>query len=54
MVKRARWSWIVAGLIVAGAMIGGAFITRGAHEHHSAITLQAHALAITASIDVSL
>ena len=53
--KHVRWSWIVGALIIAVAMIGGAFITRGAHEGHaSMIALEAHALGVTASIVVSL
>jgi hypothetical protein len=53
--KRARWNWIVGALIVAAAMIAGAFITRGAHEARtSAITFQAQAFGVAASIDLVL
>jgi hypothetical protein len=53
--KRVRWSWIVGALIIAAAMIGGAFITRGAREGHApTIALEAHTMGVTASIAVSL
>lgn len=52
--RHERWRWIVGAVIVAAAMIGGAFITRGTPEHRSAISFEARALGVTASIAVSL
>jgi len=53
--KHARWSWIIGGLIIAAALIAGAFITRGAEARPiPAITLHAQAFGVTASIDLVL
>lgn len=53
--KHARASWIIGGLIIAAAMVAGAFVTRGAEAHPiPAITLQAQAFGVTASIDLVL
>lgn len=54
MARCSQWSWIVGGLILAAAMVGGAFITRGTQAHLPTVSFQAQALGITASIDVSL
>ena len=53
--KHARASWIIGGLIIAAAMIAGAFITRGAEAHPiPAVTFHAQAFGVTASIDLVL
>lgn len=47
-------SWIVGGLILAAAIIAGAFIERGAtaptQPHRAAFTVEAHILGATASV----
>jgi len=53
--KREGWSWIIGGLIIAAAMIAGAFITRGAEARPiPAITLHAQAFGVSASVDLVL
>ena len=54
MARCSQWSWIVGGLILAAAIVGGAFISRGPHAHFPAASFQAQALGVAASIDVSL
>lgn len=54
--RHLRASWIVGALILAGAMLGGAFIVREQRTHQAplSLSLQGEVAGVTASVQLVL